>query len=284
METFTCLTCAVNFDCEVKLTKHFHEVSLRRRMVSLESSGIVPANQKEGVKEPKKQRKKKKKRVKEYKGPRQYEDYSFVKSCLFCNLLSENLQDNLKHMGLTHGFLIPDHEYVVDYEAMLLYMQQKIRIDLVCLHCNSPGFKTPQSVQQHMLDKQHIFLDNKDTNEYEPFYNWGDDSFSLLSDQENEEFLDIESISSFSNIAIPRDLQKAIRTNLYGELLLSNGKLAGNKHFIRYYKQYFLPRPEHRNTPMIKSVKSSEYFTGVPLPHKKAMQVTNKVPMKLHRK
>lgn len=97
-----CLICAVRFDSNAELVKHsgsdLHEVSLSRKVDNSESLEIAPVTRKEGISKSKKQGKRKKTRVKECKGPRQYKDYSFVRSCLFCNLLSVSLQDNLRHM------------------------------------------------------------------------------------------------------------------------------------------------------------------------------------------
>lgn len=46
--------------------------------------------------------------------------------CIFCTHHSENLVDNLKHMSVGHSFFVPDTEYVVDLEGLLMYLGEKV--------------------------------------------------------------------------------------------------------------------------------------------------------------
>lgn len=46
--------------------------------------------------------------------------------CIFCGHHSEDLVENVKHMSVTHSFFIPDTEYIVDLEGLLMYLGEKI--------------------------------------------------------------------------------------------------------------------------------------------------------------
>lgn len=46
--------------------------------------------------------------------------------CMFCNHRSESLVDNVKHMSVAHSFFIPDADYLVDMEGLLVYLADKI--------------------------------------------------------------------------------------------------------------------------------------------------------------
>lgn len=55
--------------------------------------------------------------------------------CMFCSHQSENFLDNVKHMSVSHSFFIPDADYLVDMEGLLVYLADKItkgtlRLDL----------------------------------------------------------------------------------------------------------------------------------------------------------
>lgn len=45
---------------------------------------------------------------------------------MFCSHQSENFVDNVKHMSIAHSFFIPDADYLVDMEGLLVYLADKI--------------------------------------------------------------------------------------------------------------------------------------------------------------
>lgn len=49
-----------------------------------------------------------------------------VNECMFCPHQSENFLDNVKHMSVAHSFFIPDADYLVDMEGLLVYLADKI--------------------------------------------------------------------------------------------------------------------------------------------------------------
>lgn len=92
--------------------------------------------------------------------------------CLFCNKASQGLKMNLDHMKKTHSFIMLEPQAIVSVKKLLLHMAQKIQIGHQCLLC-SKLFKSPQAVQDHMMEKGHCFmnLDNFEI-EYEDFYDF----------------------------------------------------------------------------------------------------------------
>ena len=99
--------------------------------------------------------------------------------CLFCPTRSDSIASNLTHMSITHGFFIPDAEYLVDLSGLLAYLGEKIAVGNVCLYCygkkrrhaNAVGksskgdaagegdigreFRSLEATRQHMVNKAH---------------------------------------------------------------------------------------------------------------------------------
>ena len=99
-------------------------------------------------------------------------------SCLFCSApKSASLEDNLEHMARSHGFFIPDAEYLVDLPGLITYLGEKVAIGNVCLYCNGKGreFRSIHAVRKHMIDKSHCKLaydTDKDRLEMSDFYDF----------------------------------------------------------------------------------------------------------------
>ncbi|POS86250.1 hypothetical protein EPUL_000900, partial [Erysiphe pulchra] len=74
--------------------------------------------------------------------------------CLFCNLESQSLDQNVTHMQKLHGMFVPERQYLVDIEGLINYFYEKIHDDHQCLYCG----KLKHSIfglQTHMRDKGH---------------------------------------------------------------------------------------------------------------------------------
>lgn len=147
--------------------------------------------------------------------------FSSDQTCLFCLNHSETIELNLNHMLISHGFFIPNIEFIKDLSLFLAYLHERIRIGLLCLYCNNKGchqFREFRALQQHMVDKQHCFLNTEeDEEEYEEFYQYEKQECMELALGKNE----------------------VMHT---GELRLENGSIVGCKEYKRYYKQYYRPR------------------------------------------
>lgn len=74
--------------------------------------------------------------------------------CLFCNYDSPNVKLSVAHMSKIHGLFVPEHNYLVDPEGLLTYLQAKIHENHECLWCHKLK-TTTDGVQTHMRDKGH---------------------------------------------------------------------------------------------------------------------------------
>ena len=98
--------------------------------------------------------------------------------CLFCTTRSESLPTNLEHMSISHGFFIPDSDYLVNLEGLIGYLGEKIAVGNVCIYCcgrkkgfarTKPSgdadeseedtigreFRSLEATRAHMIDKAH---------------------------------------------------------------------------------------------------------------------------------
>lgn len=72
--------------------------------------------------------------------------------CLFCGRTNEDFESNMQHMKLSHGFFLPDLEYLKDPEGLIMYLSNKI-YDNICLYCNGRGkqWRSVEAVRAHMV-------------------------------------------------------------------------------------------------------------------------------------
>jgi pre-60S factor REI1 len=244
MDTTTCTACRVVIssgpESKLHYKSEFHTYNLKRKQVNLEPVSL------EIFQEKKSQNSKLAPQTIEIKCPvcnslfrsqEKFEKHSHShqtsdqdrplipfhpeQTCLFCTTHSEDVQLNLRHMLITHGFFIPDIEFIKDLTVFLTYLHERIRIGLLCLYCNNKGchqFREFRALQQHMTVKQHCFLNTEeDEEEYEEFYEFQREECMELALGKNE----------------------IMHT---GELRLENGSIVGCKEYRRYYKQYYRPR------------------------------------------
>lgn len=96
--------------------------------------------------------------------------------CMFCAKKSEDLVANLRHMSMEHSFFVPDPEFVVDLEGLMLYLGEKITRDLMCIWCNDRGriFYSLDAVRKHMVDKGHCKMLHEGLSlaEYSDYYDY----------------------------------------------------------------------------------------------------------------
>lgn len=142
--------------------------------------------------------------------------------CLFCKESSPTLKSNMRHMQLVHSFFIPDVDYLSDLEGLLKYLGEKITVGWTCLTCNGKGrtFHSAEAVQDHMRTMAHCKL-------------------AYETDDEEDEYADFFDFSEYykeHNID-PEEGPADIQQNEFGELVLANSKLAGNRELKHVYKQ-----------------------------------------------
>ena len=58
----------------------------------------------------------------------------------------DTVEECVKYMSLTYGFFIPDTEYLVDLNGLLVYLNEKVKLGGYCLYCHKqciPGIRIP---------------------------------------------------------------------------------------------------------------------------------------------
>ena len=157
-----------------------------------------------------------------------------VTECLFCPHYEDNMESNIQHMARSHGFFIPEFEYVVDLEGLMKYLGEKVGVGNMCLYCNEKGkmFYSVEAVQHHMNDKSHckMYFEGDAPLEYSQFYDFSKsyptDIISSGGDDDDEV------------------IQSVVKINDELELVLPSGVLLGHRYLRNYYKQH-LPNYQH---------------------------------------
>ena len=164
-----------------------------------------------------------------------------ISECLFCPNISEDLESNLHHMSRTHGFFLPDLNYLVDTKGLISYLCEKVGVGNLCLYCNERGkmFYSVEAVQQHMVDKCHckIFFEGDAALEYAEFYDY---SKSYPSQDES-------SNDTSKAVALP-DTSLEVNEDL--ELVLPSGAKVGHRSMKYLYKQR-VPTLEQRKATLV---------------------------------
>jgi len=164
--------------------------------------------------------------------------------CLFCSYVSASLNDNVRHMTKKHSFFIPDIEYLVDLEGLIIYLGQKVGEGRLCLWCNERGrmFHTTRGVQQHMLDKGHCKMlhDGDAVFEYADFYDYR----SSYPDYEEKEK---SGEASAGGMEVDDEEEEEVQVVELEEedyqLVLPSGATIGHRSLHRYYRQKLGFRP-----------------------------------------
>lgn len=82
----------------------------------------------------------------------------------------------VQYMAETFGFSIPDVEFLVDLEGLLVYLSAKVKREGYCLYCQQ-AFTPGKPCQDHMVSASHCKLRFEigiDREEYEKFYKFAD--------------------------------------------------------------------------------------------------------------
>jgi len=169
-----------------------------------------------------------------------------------------------------HGFFILDENYCKDVKGLFNYLAEKIFTKKCCIHFdyNKCGnFKTGQSVQLHMVDKNHCFMNQDMFGEYEKFYDFSkanlemakkleekyknskgglEFEYEVAIQDDNDEWVDVDSDEDAEiketkpkEAHTQRKIFKLRRPKMLDtdELLLPSGKIAGHKKYTSIYKQ-----------------------------------------------
>jgi len=179
-----------------------------------------------------------------------------ITECLFCPHDSVDVESSLRHMARSHGFMIPDLDYLVDVKGLVSYLCEKVGVGNTCLYCNTKGktFYSVEAVQNHMVDKGHCkLLFNDDAAlEYSQFYDYRKSypDHDECHTEENDDNTS-ESLSGISNLVVNDNM----------ELVLPSGATVGHRSLKLYYKQH-LPsddRPQIPKRPALVGKLMTEY-------------------------
>jgi pre-60S factor REI1 len=77
--------------------------------------------------------------------------------CLFCNLISSDMDTNISHMHTMHGLFIPSPDQLLDLESFLGYLATIIFDYNTCLYCSAERGSV-EGIQTHMRDKGHCMI------------------------------------------------------------------------------------------------------------------------------
>ncbi|KAJ3488857.1 hypothetical protein NLG97_g6119 [Lecanicillium saksenae] len=93
--------------------------------------------------------------------------------CLFCSHSATDFDENLNHMRLAHGFLIPEQDRLLVEEEMFVKYLHLVTVGYnECLFCGSVR-NSPEGARQHMTGKNHCRIDiSREDSEYRDFYDW----------------------------------------------------------------------------------------------------------------
>jgi len=225
----TCMLCKKKFSTTNKLNEHFQSKS-HLAAVKDKENNVVPEQRERRIKENTKTT---------------LEDNNI---CIFCNEEQKSLKENFDHMKTVHSLDIPLESFLKNYESCIKLMATKVFTYKACIGCDAQSFENVYSLQNHMIDKKHIYVNLEDLEDHlYQFY----DTEKLSAVKDNN----IRLTKAFKILKYKLKLSKPQQTKKEesdeeeefdddepmelpnGELLLQNGKILGNKLYNLYYKQ-----------------------------------------------
>ena len=182
-----------------------------------------------------------------------------ISECLFCPQSTDDLELNLKHMSLVHGFFLPDVQYLVDIKGLILHLCEKVGVSNMCLYCNEKGktFYSVEAAQHHMVDKCHckIYFEGDAALEYAEFYDY---SKSYPDYDENAKDASGVKEKEREDDSLP-DSSLKVTDDL--ELVLPSGAKVSHRAMKQVYKQH-LPTEEQRKSAVISRLMSQYRALG----------------------
>ena len=164
-----------------------------------------------------------------------------VDECLFCPLVSDNMEGSIQHMSSAHGFFIPDLDYLEDLKGLVEYLCYKVGEERRCLYCQtSRVFYSIEAIQHHMVDKAHckLFFEGDGALEYAEFYDYAKSYSRMEEGEKGEEDGDLPVPDS--SLTVNQDL----------ELVLPSGSKLSHRLMKQFYKQR-LPTLEQRTSTVV---------------------------------
>ncbi|AFZ78981.1 hypothetical protein BEWA_018240 [Theileria equi strain WA] len=174
-----------------------------------------------------------------------------VKKCLFSNVVSENILENVKYMEKQYSFYLPEKEYISDLPGLLRFVHDKIIEYNVCIYCNRL-FADHYAVLHHMVGKQHHKLNDDNFDEIRQFYDFTGSYLRFITNlpptvlnsndgaDNEDDWEDVITTTTdgdkITELLSSYGLKKAHITES-GNLSLPNGKEAVHRELSYIYKQ-----------------------------------------------
>lgn len=119
-------------------------------------------------------------------------------TCLFCNIPSDDLDQNIVHMKVVHGMYIPERKYLVDLPGLIEYLHAKIQEGNECLFCGVQK-RTGEACQSHMVARGHCMIaytTEEDQLEIGDYYDFRSTYSDVETDDEEEGAKDNDDVRS----------------------------------------------------------------------------------------
>ncbi|KAF7458288.1 zinc C2H2 type domain-containing protein [Cryptosporidium felis] len=185
----------------------------------------------------------------------------------FDGTIHPTAEECFEYMRRRYSFVIPDRDYLVDFDGLAQYLGEKLFEGHICLYCDRV-FSSLMGVRDHMISLGHTMLGTHldvQKEELERFYNYSSSykelipNFSRMAisgekraeDDEEWEYVDEENECGgellLDDVLAVYNLRSPEITE-YGDLRLPNGKEVVHRDLAYIYKQRVPPRREEKQT------------------------------------
>ncbi|KAJ5064395.1 C2H2 type zinc-finger-domain-containing protein [Bipolaris maydis] len=190
IEMYTCNTCSCTFNCSELQRSHmrapWHIYNLKQRMIKMPALTLEQFDalaQPDEFPNPKTSKEDDMRAAPESRSEsgeeNQVDKRISPSECLFCNIDSFNVEDNVEHMRFAHGLYIPEADQLSDMETFIGYLALIICEYNECLYCGVEKTSL-EAIQTHMKDKGHCMINLDGESELLDFWD-------VSGDEDNEE-------------------------------------------------------------------------------------------------
>lgn len=129
--------------------------------------------------------------------------------------MSESIEENLKYMEKKYGFFIIEAKSCINVQGLLKYLGELVHVQKKCISCDQI-FKSGRDCQQHMIDKQHCFMDPDDFEQYDPYYDFTVEN-RKVAQRIQEKFGHLKSHDNEFMFSITDDKIRAVKAQAEGD-------------------------------------------------------------------
>ena len=190
--------------------------------------------------------------------------------CLFCNVDSSTMDNNLEHMSKAHGLFVPNQEDLEDAEGLLSYLFNIISEFHECLYCGRTK-ETVEGIRSHMIDKGHCRIAFDE--ELDQFYDFEGESDKGTT--EEEVVREDKNIVETGKTSSPPEHD--FHPDSDHELHLPSGRILGHRSLSRYYRQNLRSYPTAAERAATLAITAAEAADGEgPMPNQPGRQLTTR--------